>query len=125
MANDFQIYPKGHLYVDSDIAAENVSIKVEWVTNLKEVTTLVKDIAGFTPGAKMIKVTLGNVFSGSGTEIDIWEFMDKNIIVNVTIWVGNSKLSSKGCFMTAGLDTSTTSETKTDCSFLGTWAKFE
>ena len=114
--------------VDGQLLGEAESVEVSNENTSQDVMTLVKqDFAGETPGPDKTRITVSSFLPAAGAEFDFQKAEQAHSIHTFTVIQKSSgkKLTSEGVFRNVRVTSGVGQNTKMDCEFHGTKARFE
>ncbi len=123
----FGIYDQVYAYINGALLAENISVGVSLEGTDQDVMTIVKGLAGFTPGPDSVKVSFENVIPAAGFEVNTWNMQVNKEIVELKLQFGSSGLSltSEGRIDGNKIDAGVSKSTSLNFDFTGTPAPWE
>lgn len=99
MAN-LQQYAKATLYWNGSLLAEEASVTIKRASNAQIVKTVAKGFAGLSQGAPMCNVSISNAVPSAGFEMDPGDFINQNLVGQLTVIIGDSLQGTANCFIT-------------------------
>lgn len=98
-----EVYDQVFPFVNGGVLSDATEVSTEIKGSTQEVSTLLKDLAGFTPGPKMREVSIDNAVAISGDIYQIETYFLDNTIVTLKLMNGGSgkMYEGKGFFTSA------------------------
>lgn len=87
-------YTDARVDINSSMLTEHASVTIDRNAGATRVFTVAKGLAGLSPGARFMEITLDNAVPASGFEYDPGEAMENNDWVPLTIYAGGKTLST-------------------------------
>jgi len=124
MAN-LEIYTKAVVYVNSSVLSEEASVAIKRLSGAQPVKTVAKGLAGFSPGAPMMTISVSNAVPSADFELDPGKMIADLEIVEITIFAAGRTLTSKGCILDDNFAHAVETASKLDFEFTGAMAQWE
>ena len=124
MAN-LDIYTKATVYVNSSLLSEEATVTVKRMSGAQPVKTTAKGLAGFSPGAPMLTISVSNAVPSADFELDPGKMISDLEVAEVTIFAAGRTLTSKGCILDDNFSHAVETASKLDFEFTGAMAHWE
>ena len=121
MAN-LGLYTKALVYWNGKQLTEETSASVSRETNAQIVKTVAKGLAGVSPGAAMITVSVKNAAPSTDFELNPGPFMGGLQVGELTIFAAGRTLTSKGFILKDNFSHAVDSASELDFDFTGQFA---
>ena len=112
-------YAVGYVFVDGQLLVEELSVDLEFDTGNQIIITQYKGFAGVSPGAKQTKATIKSAIPKSGLEVDLYGIAAENTPVELVVFAGGKKRTSKGFIMNVKESFSADNPSSVDFEFNG------
>ena len=122
MATD--LYAQATVLINGTVIAENTSVKITRDSKANVVETLGKGFAGVSVGAKMITVSVDNAVPSADFEFDPGKYIAELRVAELTIFVSNRTLTTKGFFLSDDFQSAVNSPSSLSFSFVGEYASW-
>lgn len=124
MAN-LETYTKATVYVNSSLLSEEASVTIKRMSGAQPVKTTAKGLAGFSPGAPMMTISVSNAVPSADFELDPGQMIADIETVEVTIFAAGRTLTTKGAILDDNFSHAVETASKLDFEFTGQMAQWE
>jgi hypothetical protein len=124
MAN-LETYTKATVYVNSSLLSEEASVTIKRMSGAQPVKTTAKGLAGFSPGAPMMTISVSNAVPSADFELDPGPMIASIETVEVTIFAAGRTLTTKGAILDDNFSHAVETASKLDFEFTGQMAQWE
>lgn len=91
-----EVYDQVFPYLQGALASEATQVSTQLMSDIQKVSTLVKDLAGFTPSPVMREISVENVIPIGGIEFDVEGYFIRREIVTMKLVFGGSGKAYEG-----------------------------
>lgn len=122
---DLQQYTKASVYIDSAQLTEESSVSVKHMSGAKEVNTVAKGLAGFSPGSPRIEIQVKNAVPAAGFEYVPFAKIRDLQVVEISIFAATKTLTTKGVITESNFSHAVDNESTLDFTAICQYAEFE
>jgi hypothetical protein len=96
-----EIYSQVFPYINGLLLSEATSVETDLKANIQEISTIVKEVAGFTPSPIMREISVDSVVPRGGIEVDIEGFFIRRQFVKLKLLQGGGQIYESDVFFTS------------------------
>lgn len=116
------IYARIDVYWNSALLMEEATVEVTRKTNSQMVSSVQKDYAGESPGAKTLEIRVVSGIPSAGFELNPGAFMTNLTFGTISLFMAGKTLSSTGQIIEDSIAHGVNQESKLTFSFRGNYA---